>query len=88
VELNEMKTTYGIQAVNEMLDYLMIGGDVDWRLYGIKHGIIKQSTKVLNQRAYKNSYTGSMTVYLTNGRNQYVFTLNYTDAQLEEFRNN
>jgi hypothetical protein len=88
VDLNEMKLKYGAQAVNELLDYVLIGGNVDWRLYGIKHGIIKQSTKVLNQRAYKQGYFGKTTIYLTNGRNQYVFTLHYDDAQLREFRNN
>lgn len=82
-----MKQTYGIQAVNEILDYLLIGGNVDWRLYAIKHGIIKQSTKTLRKGGYVN-YNKSTFVNFFNGRNQQVFSLNYNDAQLAEFRNN
>jgi hypothetical protein len=86
VDLNEMKTTYGIQAVNELLDYVLIGGSVDWRLFAIKHGIIKQSTKTVRKSSNSNRYTNTECFYLINGRNQYVFQLHYTNEQLEAFR--
>lgn len=82
-----MKETYGIQAVNEFLDYELIGGNVDWRLFAIKHGIIKQSTKTLTHHSYIG-YDKKRHITLNNGRNQYILTLRFNDEELAQFRNN
>lgn len=102
MDLNQFNQAYGTRATEELLDYILIGHNPDWRFYAIKHGIIKQSTKTLRANHYKEivknkwingayqpiePYT-KYTAYFRNGRGSYVITLHFTEKEISEWKLN
>lgn len=60
MDLNQFIAKYGTQATEELLDKYLIEQSKDnyaWRLFAIKTGIIKQTTKVMRARMNERTLT-------------------------------
>lgn len=106
MDITQFIETYGKPALKDLLNIFIIRNpsyhSPEWRMFCIRHGIIKHTTKTVT--AYQKSRTvniiykyveGRLTsvgrewitnIRLVNGAKREIFTLRYTDQQLEEWR--
>lgn len=66
--MHELIQKYGAQTISELLDMVIIQQNIsndDWRMFLVRNGIIKDSTKII--RGYMNS-TLIRTKYVTNAQ--------------------
>ena len=93
MDLTETKEKYGSQCVNELLDTVYITKlenvkHGDWRMFCVRHGIIKQTTKTVN-RYYPYGYyeyDQKWKIMLRNGASRTVLYLEFTNADVEAYR--
>lgn len=88
MDLKAFTTKYGTQATEELLDIALIKQfnytNNDWRMFCIRHGIIKQSTKIIQIRcAYRNS-GGEYNITLANGRGEWVLYVLFHTGNLRD----
>jgi hypothetical protein len=93
VDLNQFKTQYGTHAVAEMLDVVYITTlnkmtEADWRMYCVRHGIIKQTTKTVRRNYPYGYYAYDKTwkIALRNGASRQVLYLEFTNDDVEAYR--
>lgn len=91
MELKQFAEKYGNQATEELLGIALIKNfkltSSDWRMFCIRHSIIKQSTKIIQIRsAYKTTY-GTYDIILANGRGEWILNISFHTGHIREWQN-
>jgi hypothetical protein len=84
MDLNQFSSKYGKQATDELIDQLLIQGKLNHaRMFCIRYGIIKATTKICREYYYKGY--GSHTFFCINGRNEEVLRVHFNNNSLNQY---